>query len=219
MPRGADQRSVGLSNEELLRRFVACREKGDGDGALRWWHGLVTGNFDRVREMVDLRAGRYGLSPDEREEAVQLALVKLWRNMIASFRGTSFGEWVNATRQLVEFACMDVQRQAARRSERETSLDAQADDPDDDGIDWIGAALSRRRHARDEEVADAAAFVAWALGRISDDRRRLVLERTLDGVPAEDIAAELDVSMDNLYAIRSRAVKDLRRLHDDWYGS
>ena len=36
-----------------------------------------------------------------------------------------------------------------------------------------------------------------------------MLERTLDGVPAEDIAAELDVSMDNLYAIRSRAMKDL----------
>ena len=93
------------------------------------------------------------------------------------------GEWVNATKQLVEFACMDVQRRAAQRSERETSLDARDDDPDDDGADWTRrragpAAVTRR----DEERADAADFVAWALPQIADDRRRLVLERTLDGV-------------------------------------
>ena len=41
-----------------------------------------------------------------------------------------------------------------------------------------------------------------------------MLQRGLDGVPAEDIAAELGVSMDNLYAIRSRGIKDLRKLTD-----
>src|SRR4051794_30640890 len=55
-----DQGSVGLSEEELLRRFVACRDTGDGDGALRWWGDLVEANFDRVRGMVDVRASRYG---------------------------------------------------------------------------------------------------------------------------------------------------------------
>lgn len=210
---------MGLKDEELLRRFVDCRDKGDGDGALHWWGALVTVNFDRVRGMVDVRAGRYGLSAAERDDAFQLALVKLWHKMVASFRGATMGEWVNATRTLVEFVCMDVQRQAAKRSARETAFGVRDDDPDDGGVDWLGDELAQRQHAREQQRVDASDFVAWALPQINDDRRRLVLDRTLDGVPAEDIAAELDVSMDNLYAIRSRAVKDLRKLHDDWYGS
>ena len=218
MPGGADQGSVGLRDEQLLRKFVACRDAGDGDGALHWWGRLAEANLDRVRGMVDVRASRYGLSADERDEAVQRALVKLWHKMVATFRGTTMGEWVNATKQLVEFVCMDVQRRAAKQSARETSLDARDDDPDDDGADWLGDELALQWYAGEEERADAAAFVAWALPQIADDRRRLVLERTLDGSPAEDIAAELEVSMANLYAIRSRAMKDMRKLHDRWYG-
>ena len=61
---------------------------------------------------------------------MQAALVKLWRNVVTTFEGTTMGEWVNATKRLVDFACQDVQRQAARRSGRETSLDAGHDDPD-----------------------------------------------------------------------------------------
>ena len=58
------------------------------------------------------------------EEPVSLiTLVKLWRNMVRTFKGTSMGEWVNSTRQLVEFACQQVQRDAAKRTEHETTLD------------------------------------------------------------------------------------------------
>jgi RNA polymerase sigma factor (sigma-70 family) len=199
---------VGLRDEELLRRFVACREAGDGDGALHWWVKLVETKFDLVRLLVDRRAGRYGLSHDEREEAVQAALVKLWRNMVRTFHGTTMGEWVNSTKTLVETTCMDVQRKAARRTEHEAPVDV--DDPEA----WKGAAQAHEDHRRDAERADAEDFVAWALSQIGDDRRRLALERGLDGVPAEDIAAELGVSMANLYAIRSRGIKDLRKLKD-----
>jgi RNA polymerase sigma factor (sigma-70 family) len=207
---------VGLSEEELLRRFVACRDAGDGDGALRWWGNLVEANFDRVRGMVDVRASRYGLSADERQEAVQRALVKLWHKMVASFDGTTMGEWVNATRTLVDYVCRDVQRDAAKRSQRETAIGGRDEDPDAD--EWTGDRVAHERHAREEERADAAGFVAWALPRLGDDRRRLVLQRTLEGAPGDEIAGELGVSMDNLYAIRSRAVKDMRGLRDTWYG-
>jgi RNA polymerase sigma factor (sigma-70 family) len=203
---------VGLRDEELLRRFVACREAGDGDGALHWWGRLVEAKFDLVRLLVDRRAGRYGLSHDEREEAVQAALVKLWKNMVRTFHGTTMGEWVNSTKTLVETTCMDVQRKAAKQTAREGSFDVA--DPETSNPDWKGAAKAHEAYRRDVEKAEAEGFVAWALPQIGDDRRRLVLERTLDGVPAEDIAAELDVSMANLYAIRSRGLKDLRKLRD-----
>jgi RNA polymerase sigma factor (sigma-70 family) len=203
---------VGLRDEELLRRFVACREAGDGDGALHWWARLVEAKFDLVQLLVDRRAGRYGLSHDEREEAVSAALVKLWRNMARTFHGTTMGEWVNATKTLVETTCMDVQRRAAKRTRRETSFDVA--DPETTNPEWKGAKKAEEDYLRDAEKAEAAGFIAWALPQIDDDRRRLVLERTLDGQPGEEIAAELDVSMANLYAIRSRGLKDLRKLRD-----
>ena len=208
---------MGLSDDEILRRFVACRDAGDGDGALRWWTKLVEANFDRVRSMVDVRAGRYRLSAAECDEAVQRALVKLWRRMVISFKGATMGEWVNATRTLVDLVCKDVQRDAARRGGRETSFDPGWADPERANPGWRGDELAEQRHRRDEERADAASFVEWALPQIPDDRRRLVIERTLDGVPAADIARELAVSMDNLYALRSRGLKDLSKLSDQWY--
>ena len=205
---------MGLRDEELLRRFVACREASDGDGALHWWAKLVESKFDLVRLLVDRRAGRYGLSHTERDEAVQAALVKLWRNMARTFHGTTMGEWVNSTKTLVETTCMDVQRKAAKRTERETSFDAGAEDAETANPGWKGAAKAEETFRRDAEKSEAAGFIAWALPQITDERRRLVLERTLDGVPAEDIAAELGVTMANLYAIRSRGIKDLRKLKD-----
>jgi DNA-directed RNA polymerase specialized sigma24 family protein len=212
---------VASHDEQLLRRFVACRDAGDGDGALRCWGELVERNFDRVRAMVDLwgRGGR--LSQQEREEATQRALVKLWRRMVHTFEGATMGEWVNATKSLVDFACRDVQRAAAVRSRREASLDKQrmGDEGDVTGAyDSRLAELAHEQHRRAGERGEAADFIAWALPRIGDERRRLVLERTLDGVPAEEVAVELGVSMANLYQLRSRGLKDVARLWEEWDG-
>jgi len=212
---------VGLREEELLRKFVACRDRGDGDGARHWWGRLVEDNFDRVRGMVERIAPAYRLSEDEREEALSLALVKLWHKMVRTFEGESMGEWVNATKRLVDFSCREIQRRGAKRTARETSLDARTSPEDDEttGSPWKEAELARQQQRRDGERGEAADFVAWALPQIGDERRRQVLERTLDGVPAEEIASELGVSMDNLYAIRSRAVKDMRKLRERWDAS
>jgi DNA-directed RNA polymerase specialized sigma24 family protein len=213
-----DRRSVGLRSEELLRKFVERREAGDGDGALHWWGKLVEAEYGRVAGMVDARAARYRFSDDERQEALQRSLVKLWKNMYATYEGSTMGEWVKATHTLVTNVCKDVVDAAVRRSKRETSFDKPSDD-ENAGSDWMGDEVAWARHVRSEETTEASDFVAWALPQVDDDRRRLVLERTLDGVPAADIAKELGVSMDNLYAIRSRAVKDMRKLHDRWFGS
>src|SRR4051812_46505720 len=166
--------------------------------------------------MVDVRASRYGLSPDEREEAVQLALVKLWRNMVRTFKGTSMGEFVNSTKQLVEFACMQVQRDAARRTEHETAL--HIPDPEGERVDPRVDKLAEDQHRRDEERGDASDFVAWALAQLTIERRRRAVEDMLDGVPAEETAAELRVEMANLYQLRTRGLKDLAKLRGQWYG-
>jgi len=216
---GPDHRRVGLRDEELLRKFVACRDAGDGDGARHWWGELVTQNFDRVRGMVDARAHRYGLSADERQEATQLALVKLWRNMVRTFKGTSMGEWVNSTKQLVEFSCQQTQRDAARRTEHETTLEMPTSDPEDERVDWRSVKLAQEEYRRDQERGDASGFFAWALPQVTNERRRVAVEDILDGVPAEDTAARLGIEVGNLYQLRTRGLKDLRKLRDQWYGA
>jgi DNA-directed RNA polymerase specialized sigma24 family protein len=198
-------RALGDRGEAVLARFVAARDAGDREAALAAWGDLLALNVDRVRAMVGLWGGGGRLSADEREDAVQRALVKLWRNMVDTFAGSSMGEWVNAARTCVNYACLDVQREAATRSGRAAPVE-EAD------------AVAVDTHARAEEMADAAGFVVWALPRVEDERRRLVLSRTLDGAPAAAIAAELGIEMGNLYQLRSRGLKDLARLRAEWDG-
>ena len=189
----------------MLARFVAARDSGDRPAAVAAWEELLALNVDRVRAMVALWGSGGRLSPDEREDAVQRALVKLWRNMVSTFAGGSMGEWVNAVRACVNFACTDVQREAASRSGRSAPLEE-------------GDSVAEASFARGEEKAEAAEFVAWALPRVEDERRRLVLARTLDGAPAAAVAAELGIEMGNLYQLRSRGMRDLARLHREWDG-
>jgi RNA polymerase sigma factor (sigma-70 family) len=216
-----DSRAVGRTGgdggEAALRRFLACRAAGDVERARRAWAELVTVNLDRVRGMVALwgRGGR--LSADEQQDAVQLAMVRLWRNMVGTFAGTSMGEWVNAARTCTGFACLDVQRAGAARSARESALD-EVDEEGESTADRRLAGTAHAEHAREGERAEARDFIAWALPQVTDERRRLVLERTLDGVPAQAIAAEVGVEMGNLYQLRSRGLKDLARLREQWDG-
>jgi RNA polymerase sigma factor (sigma-70 family) len=197
--------NVGKHDEERLRRFVACRDAGDVAGAHREWAELVEANFDRIAGLVSLQA-RGRLSVQERDDAVQRTIVKVWRNMVSTFDGTSMGEWVNAVRTCAGFAVTDVQREAARRSARETALDEAAE------YRWSAAA--HQEHRRDAERTDARDFVAWSLPQLSNERQRVVIERSLDGVPAEEIAAELAVSLPNLYQLRSRGLKALATLKE-----
>jgi DNA-directed RNA polymerase specialized sigma24 family protein len=51
---------------------------------------------------------------------------------------------------------------------------------------------------------------------MKDERMRVVLERSREGAPAKEIAEELGVSMNNLYKLRERGIKDLARLKEQW---
>jgi RNA polymerase sigma factor (sigma-70 family) len=196
---------VEKRDEERLKRFVAHRDAGEVAAARGEWEALVEANFDRIAGLVTLQA-RGKLSAFERDEAVQRTIVKIWRNMVSTFDGTSAGEFVNAVRTCAGFAVTDVQREAARRAARETVLDEAAD--------YRWGDVARQEHRRDGERAEARDFVQWSLPQLANERQRLVVERSLDGVPAEEIAAELEVSLANLYQLRSRGLKRLAALKE-----
>lgn len=218
-----DSEAVLRHDEEKLRRFLAARRAGDWTTARRWWEELLSDNFDRVNAMVRLESRRL-LSDDEQQEALQRALIKIANNLIETFRGISVGEWVEATRTLVKFACIDTQRRATAISRRERSLDGPgAEDSDEPGrFDReVHEAIGELRHEQESAEEDAAAieegqaFLDWALPQLSD-KRRAVIELDRDDVPVEQIQRRLGCSRDVVYASRSRAARDLAKLREDY---
>ena len=222
MNAGRDPSSVPRHDEHNLRRFLAARRAGDEAAARRWWDELVRDNFDRVRGMVILRS-RGHLSAVEQDDALQRALIKLSNNMIHTFNGTSMGEWVNATKTLVFGACVDTQRREKAASRLRTPLDATDESGEDTGqLDRnVYRALEKQRleqeaQAQDaDEDAQARGFLDWAVPQLSD-KRRAVIELDRQDVPCEDIQERLGVSRDVVYASRSRALKDLAELRQEY---
>ncbi len=150
----------------------------------------------------------------EHEDAVQRALVKFSENLIGTFRGTSMGELVNATKRLCHWVCIDVVDDAKTYREKHWSLDEGWDaaaDPERPSPAWeADAAHAALTEA--ESAANADAFMAWALPQLVESRRAVV-ERTFAGAPLEEIREELGLSRDNAYQLRSRGLKDLAKLH------
>jgi len=217
-----DPTPVSRHDEHKLRQFLAARRAGDAAGARWWWDELVRDNFDRVRGMVILQS-RGHLSPTEQDEALQRALIKLTNNMIQTFNGTSMGEWVNSAKKLVFGACVDTQRREQAASKRHTAFDA----TDAEGYETgrlerdVFKALEKRRqeaeHADEsaELDADARGFLDWAVPKLSP-KRRAVMELDRENVPCEEIQERLGVSRDVVYASRSRALKDLAKLREEY---
>ena len=213
---------ASVAAEQALKRFVAARNAGDEDSAREAWGELITLNFDRVAGMVRAEAkGR--LSPQELDDATQNALTKLLTNMMRTFRGTTMGEWVNSTRQLVHGVCVDTQRREVRHSENRSQLHAVGDDgKETDGFtgkvnDALldQAALAAENAEAAEIYAIAAQFLDWGLPRLQG-KRRTVLELDRQGLTCEEIQEELGVSRDVVYQSRRRGILDLIALHEEW---
>ena len=215
----SDSPSVGRHNDEHLRRFLAARKAGDAAAMRRWWEELVIDFTDRMDGLVVANhKGR--LDDAEHEEAVQRALVKFSTRLIDSFGGTSMGELVNATKTLCRFVCIDVVDDAKAYRQKHYSLeDGWSSDGEDDrpSPQWEADA-AREAYADEESEADMEAFLEWALPQLIASRRA-VLERTLAGVPVAEICAELKLSKDNAYQLRSRGTKDLAKLYTQYTSS
>jgi RNA polymerase sigma factor (sigma-70 family) len=182
----------------LLQRFLLARRRRDEAAARAAWGELVELNFDRVVTLVRLES-RGRLTPEERDDAVQRALVTMLTRFMETFRGTSMGEFVAATRTLVRFACVDTQRRAAVVSGRTEEL---VDLPEEDAAD------------DDELLERGGSFLDWAVPQLVG-RRREVIELDLQDLTTEEIQQRLGVSRDVVYAARSRALKDLAKLREE----
>ncbi len=185
------------------------------------WDEHVSNNFDRVAGLVRIEAkGR--LNAQELEDATQDALLRLLTNAVNTFRGHTMGEWVEMTKKLVHFACIDRMKKSEKVSKREGAL-RYSPSEDDEAPEYskqVYKAMDRERDviesaAEDEEVlAEGKTFLAWALPQLSEKRRQ-VLELLIAGHTVPEIQEITGNSRDVVYQDKARAIKDLVRLRGE----
>ena len=218
MATGSDTRSVGKHEEEHLRRFLAARDKGDVAAMRHWWEELVIDFNDRMDGLVYL-AHRGQLDVEEHEDAVALAMARFSLRLINTFAGVSMGELVEACKTLARNICIDVQRAAIRRREREgRSIDSGWDaDAEDRSMTRWEADEAADRFDREERSADTVDFLDWALPQLPPDQRR-VTELTHHGATIPEIMEELGITQANAYQLRRRALQKLEKLKEQYDG-
>lgn len=210
----------------LLRRYADARDRGDLESAAEMWKQLAVNNFDRVTQIV--KAFRFspgrGLPDHEWGSAASEAYLRVVA-MGAGFRAREVGRFYAALVTCVQNSCWDFGRKELRHDRHaagsiDTTFEADGEaGPFDAALAAYDAQLRERAsEAVEDEVhkLEAEHLVGWALSQIRNDKYREVLELTyLDQLSAEQIAERLGISLDNVYARRSRGGKELEAIFRD----
>jgi len=208
----------------LLRCYHAAMSRGDQPAAADAWEQLSVNNFDRIQQTVKLfrfSAGGRGIPDHEWGSAVSEAYIRL-RGMGTHFRKQEVEAYYAALVQCVQNSCKDFGRKEFRHIKRSAgSLDQRFDPESETGpydaalVSWEAA---RREQSADDIVDElhkewAETFVAWGISQIKNDKHRKVLELTyIEKLEADEIAERLGISMDNVYARRSRGLREVGKI-------
>ena len=208
----------------LLRRYHAAMSRGDTVGAMEAWDRLFVNNYDRITQTIKLfrfSPGGKGIPEPEWGAAASAAYLRV-RAMGAKFRKQEIEAYYAAIVHTTQNSCMDFGRREFRHTKRSAgSLDQRFDADSETGP--YDAALAgweaARREKAGEKIGDeihkqwAEEFVAWGISQIKNDNYREVLELTyIEKLEADEIAERLGISMDNVYARRSRGVRELGKI-------
>ena len=211
----------------LLSHYVDARERGELELARSLWEQLAVNNFDRVKQIVKafrFSPGGRGLPDHEWGSAASEAYIRVIA-MGASFRHREVGRFYAALVTCVQNSCKDFGRKELRHDKRAAgSVDARFE-PDGEAGPYDKALAAHDEYLR-EQVGDALRaehsrveaeqLVAWGISQVANDNYREVLEMTwLQKLPAEEIADRLGISMENVYARRSRGGKELEKILRD----
>lgn len=210
-------------DHRLLGRYCDARDRGDLELARSLWEQLAVNNFDRVKQIVKafrFSPGAPGLPDHEWGSAASEAYLRVVA-MGAGFRHREVGRFYAALVTCVQNSCRDFGRKELRHDRRAAgSFDARFE-PDGEAGPYDRALAAHDEYLR-ERVSDvlhaehsrveAEQLVAWGIGQVANDNYREVLEMTwIQKLPAEEIAGALGISMENVYARRSRGGKELEK--------
>jgi RNA polymerase sigma-70 factor, ECF subfamily len=137
--------------------------------------------------------------PDEAEDAVQEAMLKVWRNLPRFERRSSFGTWIH---RIAINAALD------RRRRRPAIPTAEVDD-NRQGDERMAAETPERLYAR----AEAGAVVHRALGRLSVVHGETIRRFEIEGESYADIATAsrcpIGTVMSRLYHARRKLAHEV----------
>lgn len=215
-----------LNQDELLRLVVITRDGTHKSPTKQRsaWAELVTKDYDRVRGIV--KAFRHShapgvrVLPDNVDDVAQDSYIRLLK-MAFTFRGTTTPEFRAAMRRCVDYQCRDHCREEMEEDKkRGGSLQEEIKSEEGDGRPKFERQMASDEKLRleDEEEAERlneeSRRVDEAIAQIDNDRKRRVLEMTRDGCSTQEIMDELGESRDNVYQLRLRAIKLVRRILD-----
>jgi RNA polymerase sigma factor (sigma-70 family) len=211
-------------DETLLRRYHAARDASDLPAAAQTWEQLSVNNFDRIKQTVNgfrFSPGGPKLPEAEWGSAATEAYLRV-RAMGGNFRKREVGQFYAALHTAVHNACLDYGRKELRHEKRSAGSIDKKYEPDSEGGPFDAALAAYDAELRDrasESVEDevhrieAGQLIAWAIRQITNDNYREVLELTyIEQISAEEISERLGISMDNVYARRSRGLRELERI-------
>jgi RNA polymerase sigma factor (sigma-70 family) len=211
----------------LLRRYAAARARSDVQLAAEIWEQLAVNNFDRVTQIVKafrFSPGGRGITDHEHGSVASEAYLRVIA-MGANFRKREAGQFYAALVTCVQNTCRDYGRAELRHDRHAAgSIDATFEPDGDAGpFDKAIAAYDEQLRA---EAGDAVAaehsrtqaeqLVGWGISQIANANYRDVLEMTyVHKLSADEIAEQLGISIENVYARRSRGVKELEKILRD----
>ena len=211
----------------LLSRYCDARDDGELERARVLWEQLAVNNFDRIKQIVKsfrFSPGGPRLPDHEWGSAASEAYIRVIA-MGAGFRHREIGRFYAALVRCVQNSCLDFGRKELRHDKRAAgSVDARFD-PDGEAGPFDKALAAHDGYLRDQagdardaehSRVEAEQLVAWGISQIANDNYREVLEMTwLHKISAEEIADQLGISMENVYARRSRGGKELEKILRD----
>ena len=214
-------------DHRLLSQYCDARDGGELELARTFWEQLAVNNFDRMKQIV--KAFRFttaggGLPDHEWGSAASEAYIRVIA-MGQGFRHREIGRFYAALVICVQNSCRDFGRRELRHDKRAAGSVDCTFDPGGEAGPFDKALAAHDKYLREQTVdalraehsrVEAEQLVAWGIKQIANDNYREVLEMTwLHKVPANEIADQLGISMENVYARRSRGGKELETILRD----
>lgn len=211
----------------LLSRYHVAMSRGDMRAAMKAWDRLFVSNYDRITQTIKIfrfSAGSKGIPEHEWGAAASAAYLRV-RALGGKFRKHEIEAYYAAIVHTTQNSCKDFGRREFRHTKRSSgSLDQRFDAESEAGPYDVALAswdAARREHSTQNVIDElhkqwAESFVAWGISQIKNDNYREVLELTyIEKLEADEIAERLGISMDNVYARRSRGVRELGKILRD----
>ncbi len=173
-------------------------------------HQARTGDREAFRGLVERHQDRvFGLAVTmlgnrtEAEDVAQEVFLKAYRNL-AAFRGDArFGTWLY---RVTVNGCWDVLRR--RRRVRQGLAEAAQQPPSPSPLPPMGG--------EDQGEGVDVERVRAALARLEPDDRAVLRLREIDGLPYEDMATTLGVTVE---AVKSRLFRARERFREVWHAT